>query len=64
MVLVGAGNVSHDQLVDLANKQFGGLPKDGANVKQLVSDSPAHFVGSEVRCFMHFEFLQALLYSW
>jgi mitochondrial-processing peptidase subunit beta len=49
MVLVGAGAISHEQLVDLATKQFGSLPREGANPKQLLAEAPAHFVGSEVR---------------
>lgn len=50
MVLVGAGGVSHDSLVDLAEKHFGGLKTAsnptifGATQKEIPD-----FVGSEVR---------------
>jgi processing peptidase subunit beta len=47
MVLVGAGGVPHNTLVELAQKYFGGLksPSDGA---AIVKETP-DFVGSEVR---------------
>lgn len=49
MVLVGAGGVPHQQLVDLAQKHFSKLPNSiltsGRNVHKLKPD----FVGSEVR---------------
>ena len=45
MVLVGAGGVSHSQLVDLAEQHFAGLP---TGATQLQKSKP-EFVGSEVR---------------
>ncbi|EME46793.1 hypothetical protein DOTSEDRAFT_52171 [Dothistroma septosporum NZE10] len=53
MVLVGAGGVPHDQLVQLAEKYFSKIPaynpnaQDNAYVRGL--DSKPDFVGSEVR---------------
>ncbi|KAF2169391.1 hypothetical protein M409DRAFT_52640 [Zasmidium cellare ATCC 36951] len=53
MVLVGAGGVPHDQLVQLAEKYFSGIPaynpnaQDNAYVRGL--DSKPDFIGSEVR---------------
>jgi mitochondrial-processing peptidase subunit beta len=47
MVLVGAGGVPHQQLVDLAEKYFTNLPRESANT--LASKARPDFVGSEVR---------------
>ena len=53
MVLVGAGGVPHDQLVQLAEKHFGSLPaynpnaQNNAQVRGLATKPD--FVGSEVR---------------
>jgi processing peptidase subunit beta len=46
MVLVGAGGVPHDQLVELAEKHFSKLPTSSA--AGVVKEQP-DFVGSEVR---------------
>jgi processing peptidase subunit beta len=54
MVLVGAGGVPHNQLVDLAEKYFGNIPaynpnaQFNASARGLESAKP-DFVGSEVR---------------
>jgi mitochondrial-processing peptidase subunit beta len=50
MVLVGAGGIPHDQLVELAEKHFSGLPSQGPhNQAYLLSKNKADFVGSDVR---------------
>jgi len=53
MVLVGAGGVPHDQLVDLAVKHFGSIPtapstSQGAAIAAAQRAKP-DFIGSEVR---------------
>src|ERR1700760_4035763 len=47
MVLVGAGGVPHQQLVDLAEKYFTNLPRESTNA--FASKAKPDFVGSEVR---------------
>ena len=55
MVLVGAGGVDHDGLVELGRKHFGALPtsanplKLGANVPGPAKRTRSPFTGSEVR---------------
>jgi len=50
MVLVGAGGVPHDELVDMADKYFSGLPSRGSNTEAyLLSKKKADFIGSDVR---------------
>lgn len=50
MVLVGAGGIPHEKLVDLAEKHFSGLPGKGAqNEAYLLSKKKADFIGSDVR---------------
>jgi processing peptidase subunit beta len=53
MVLVGAGGIPHQQLVDLAEKHFSGLPSEPPNysAKELAAEQKQkpEFVGSEVR---------------
>jgi processing peptidase subunit beta len=50
MVLVGAGGIPHEQLVELAEKNFSGLPSRGPeNHAYLLSKQKADFVGSDVR---------------
>ncbi|CAH0029462.1 hypothetical protein V2G26_011728 [Clonostachys chloroleuca] len=50
MVLVGAGGVPHEQLVELAEKHFSGLPSKGPeNQAYLLSKKKADFIGSDVR---------------
>jgi len=51
MVLVGAGGVPHDQLVDLAVKHFGGIPSAPSTPQGIAAVSKARpdFIGSEVR---------------
>jgi len=50
MVLVGAGGIPHEQLVDLAEKHFGGLPTTSVqNSAYLQSKAKPTFIGSEVR---------------
>jgi processing peptidase subunit beta len=49
MVLVGAGGVPHQQLVELAEKYFSNLPSaQTGNVAPPIKETP-DFVGSEVR---------------
>lgn len=48
MVLVGAGGVPHQQLVDLAEKYFAGLPSKAQSVVAEQKQKP-EFIGSEVR---------------
>jgi mitochondrial-processing peptidase subunit beta len=53
MVLVGAGGVPHEQLVELAEKYFSGLPK-GPQFQATTTATPAlkkkpDFIGSEIR---------------
>ncbi|KUJ24240.1 mitochondrial processing peptidase beta subunit mitochondrial precursor [Mollisia scopiformis] len=47
MVLVGAGGVPHDQLVELAEKHFSGLSSDSS--ASLAPKRKPEFIGSEVR---------------
>lgn len=51
MVFVACGDVDHDEIVDLAKKNFGNMPAD-ANAQtaaDLVAADPAYLVGSDVR---------------
>jgi len=49
-VLVGAGAIDHDELVELGAKAFAGLPSEDVHaVKKAVLDNPSIFTGSEVR---------------
>ncbi|KAE8233431.1 hypothetical protein CF326_g1532, partial [Tilletia indica] len=49
MVLVGAGGVEHEALVDLAKKHFTNLPSSSAPLGGSASLAPTKFVGAEVR---------------
>ncbi|ORY14178.1 Metalloenzyme, LuxS/M16 peptidase-like protein [Clohesyomyces aquaticus] len=50
MVLVGAGGVPHQQLVDLAEKYFSGIPAESPNYSATSAQkAKPDFVGSEVR---------------
>ncbi|RKF53655.1 Mitochondrial-processing peptidase subunit beta [Golovinomyces cichoracearum] len=49
MVLVGAGGVPHAQLVELAEKNFSGLPTASSTIANSVSKTKPTFWGSEVR---------------
>jgi processing peptidase subunit beta len=49
MILVGAGNVNHDQLVDLASKHFGHLTASSSSSSSSSSMPPARFIGSDKR---------------
>ncbi|EAT81329.2 hypothetical protein SNOG_11621 [Parastagonospora nodorum SN15] len=53
MVLVGAGGIPHEQLVDLAEKHFANLPSEAVDysAKSVVAEQKQtpDFVGSEVR---------------
>lgn len=50
MVLVGAGGIPHEQLVELAEKHFGGLkPSDKPLAIGTPRGAKPDFVGSEVR---------------
>jgi len=53
MVLVGAGGIPHQQLVDLAEKYFAGLPSEpvdySAKKTALEQKAKPDFVGSEIR---------------
>lgn len=51
MVLTAAGDVDHDQFVELATKYFGDMPADPNPVSSLdlVREKPAYLVGSDVR---------------
>ncbi|KAI1378577.1 mitochondrial-processing peptidase subunit beta [Hypoxylon crocopeplum] len=50
MVLVGAGGVPHEKLVELAEKNFSGLPMTSPhNEAYLLSKRKPSFIGSEVR---------------
>jgi processing peptidase subunit beta len=50
-VVAGAGAVDHKQLVELADRTFGGLPKGSASKVDTISrvSSPAKFTGSDLR---------------
>ena len=50
MVLVGAGGIPHEKLVELAEKYFSKLPSKGPeNHAYLLSRQKADFIGSDVR---------------
>lgn len=51
MVLAAAGDISHEELVALAEAHFGGMPNDpsGETSADLVARAPAYLVGSDVR---------------
>jgi mitochondrial-processing peptidase subunit beta len=50
MVLVGAGGVPHDKLVELADKYFTKLPTSGAQSSALLSSKKkSDFIGSDIR---------------
>lgn len=51
MVLAAAGDVDHEEMVNLANNHFGSLKPDPNPVSalDLVADKPAYIVGSDVR---------------
>jgi processing peptidase subunit beta len=50
MVLVGAGGIPHEQLVELAEKHFSGLPTSGPQTgAYLRSKQKTDFMGSDVR---------------
>ena len=50
MVLVGAGGFPHEKLVELAEKNFSGLPATSPqNSAYLLSKKTPNFIGSEVR---------------
>lgn len=50
MVLVGAGGIEHEALVDLANKHFGTLPTSAAPLSLGTPSGPRPaFTGSEIR---------------
>jgi processing peptidase subunit beta len=53
MVLVGSGGVPHEQLVELAEKHFSGLPtipqSSSSYASQVLQKRKPEFIGSEVR---------------
>ncbi len=50
MVLVGAGGVPHQKLVEMAEKHFAGLPAKGpATSASILSKQKPDFIGSDVR---------------
>lgn len=51
MVLAAAGDVDHNEVVELAKTHFGGMAADPSGVTSfdLVSQKPAYLVGSDVR---------------
>ncbi|KAM7194483.1 mitochondrial-processing peptidase subunit beta [Rhypophila sp. PSN 637] len=50
MVLVGAGGVPHEQLVEMADKYFSGLPATSPSTHAyLLSKQKPDFIGSEIR---------------
>jgi mitochondrial-processing peptidase subunit beta len=49
MVLVGAGGIPHQQLVELAEKHFSSLPSRVSSGSVVPSKAKPDFVGSEVR---------------
>ena len=50
MVLVGAGGVPHEQLVEMADKYFAGLPTTSpVTHASLLSKKKPDFIGSDVR---------------
>lgn len=48
-VVAAAGAVEHEELVNLASKQFANLPTDSTTAEELVAAEPAIFTGSDVR---------------
>lgn len=48
-MVAGAGAIEHDDLVNLAGKQFASLPTDSATASELVAKEPSIFTGSDVR---------------
>ena len=48
MVLVGAGGISHETLVELAEKHFSGIPSAPSDAPPRAKETP-DFTGSEVR---------------
>lgn len=51
MVLAAAGDVDHDEIVKIAEANFGSMPADpdGVTALDLVAEKPAYLVGSDVR---------------
>lgn len=51
MVLSAAGDVDHDEIVQLATQHFGDMPADPNTITSLdlVAENPAYLVGSDVR---------------
>jgi processing peptidase subunit beta len=49
MVVAGAGAVKHEQLVELSDKLFGGLPTESSEPGALVTPPTPEFIGSEIR---------------
>ena len=50
MVLVGAGGIPHEKLVELAEKHFSGIPEKGPETYATIqSKAKADFIGSDVR---------------
>lgn len=41
--------MEHDDLVELASKQFANLPTDSSTAEELVAAEPSIFTGSDVR---------------
>jgi len=41
LVIVGTGDISHDQLVDLAEQHFGRLPRTNGGIDILNLDTPS-----------------------
>jgi hypothetical protein len=50
MVLAGAGAVKHEQLVDLANKHFSGLPTKKIDPRDLRTTKKVRFVLNFFSC--------------
>ena len=48
-VVAGAGAIEHDDLVNLASKQFASLSTDPTTASDLVAKEPSIFTGSDVR---------------
>lgn len=48
MVLAGAGDVDHEELVAAARSAFASLPADSTSAEELVAADPSHFTGSAV----------------
>lgn len=47
IVVAGAGSIEHDQLVELANKHFGNIPKGDGNA--IVAGDATTFTGTDIR---------------